>query len=68
MEEGVGDEKDDNTEILDEKKKAKDPDVTPPVDMEEGVDDDKMTVLKYLMREKRQNAQMSLLLMIWRKV
>ena len=33
MEEGVCDEKDDNTEILDEGKEAKFPDVTSPIDM-----------------------------------
>ena len=64
MEEGVGDEKDDNTERLDEGKEAKCPDATPPIDMEEGVGYGKMTILKDLMMKKRQNAQMSLLLLI----
>ena len=41
MEEGVGDEKYDNTERPDDEKEAKCPDVTPPIDMEDGVGDGK---------------------------
>ena len=41
MEEGVGDEKYDNTERLDDEKEAVCPYVTPPDDMEEGVGDEK---------------------------
>ena len=39
MEEGVGDEKDDNNENNEVEKEAECPDVTPPDDMEEGVSD-----------------------------
>ena len=55
-------------ERLDDEKEAACPDDTPPDDMEEGVGDEKMTIMKESMREKRQNAQMALLLMMWRKV
>ena len=41
MEEGVGDEKVDKNEWLDDEKEAKCPDVSPPADMEEGVGDEK---------------------------
>ena len=41
MEEGVGDEKDDNNERMYAEKEAKCPDVTPTDDMEEGVGDEK---------------------------
>ena len=68
MEEGVGDEKDDKNERINEVKEAEFPDGTPPNDMEEGVCEKNMTRMKKWMREKRQNAQMELLLMIWRKV
>ena len=51
-----------------EGKEAECPDGTPPDDMEEGVSEKKVDKNEKLMREKRQNAQMTLLLMIWRKV
>ena len=38
MEEGVDDEKDDNTERLDDEKEAKGPDITHPDDTEECVE------------------------------
>ena len=41
MEEGVGDEKDDKNEIIDEEKEAECPYVTPLDDMEEGVGEKK---------------------------
>ena len=44
------------------------PDGTPPDNMEEGVSEKNMTRMKEFMRKKRQNALMSLFLMIWRKV
>ena len=37
MKEGVGDEKDDKNERIDDEKEAKCPDDTPPDDMKEGV-------------------------------
>ena len=39
-----GDEKDDNTERLDDKKEAKGPGVTPTIDTEECVDDDEYDI------------------------
>ena len=68
MEKGVGDEKDDNNENKEEEKKAEYPDVTPPDDMDKGLGDKKIEKTTELTRKKKQNAQMSLLLMIWRKV
>ena len=41
MEEGVVEKQDDNNEIIDERKEAACPDVTPPDDMEEGVGEKK---------------------------
>ena len=41
MEEGVGDEKDYNTERIDDEKEAQWPYVTTPIDMEDGVGDEK---------------------------
>ena len=66
MDQGVITTKDDKNDKFHEEKDEKYPDVPSPVDMEEG--DEKMTILKDLMRKKRQKAQMSLLLLIWRKV
>ena len=66
MEEGVSERTDDKNNY--EEKEAEFPNGTPPDNMEEGVSEKKMTGIKKLMREKRQNSQMALLLMIWRKV
>ena len=52
----------------DEEKETKCPNDTPPVDMEKGVSERKNDKNEKLMSEKRQNAQMALLLMVWRKV
>ena len=41
MEKGVGDEKDDNTERLDEENESTGPNDNPHIDMEESVDDEK---------------------------
>ena len=46
MEEGVSDRKNDKNKKNDEGKKAECPEDTPPVDMEEGVSDIKMTGMK----------------------
>ena len=59
---------DDKNVRIDEEKVAACPDGTPPDDMEEGVSEKNMTRMKDFMGKKRQNALMSLLLMIWRKV
>ena len=53
---------------IDEEKVAACPDVNSPNDMEEGVSEKKMTITKDFMGKKRQNAQMSLLMMIRRMV
>ena len=66
MEVGVGDKKDDNNDRLDDEKEAACPDDTPPDDMEVGLGDEKMTRMIYLMMKKRQHAQITLILMIWR--
>ena len=51
-----------------EEKEAEYPDDTSPVDMEEGVSDRKYDKNEKMMREKRQNSQMTPPLLIWRKV
>ena len=58
MEEGISEIKYDMSEKNDEGKKGKFPDGTSPDDMEEGVSE----------RKDDKNAQMALLLMIWRKL
>ena len=68
MEEGVSEKKDDNNEKIDEGKEAECPDGTPPDDMEEGVSERKDGKNEKLMREKRQNAHMALLMLVRRKV
>ena len=67
MEEGVSDRK--MTRIKnDEEKEAECPDDTPPVDMGGGVSGRTNDKNKKMMREERQNAQMTLPLLICRKV
>ena len=68
MEEGVSERKDDKNGKIDEGKNAECPNDTPPKDMEEGVSERKDDKNEKLTSEKRQNSQMTLLLMIWRKV
>ena len=53
---------------MDERKEVECPDDTPPDDMEEVVSEIKDDKNEKTMRKKRQNAQMALLLMIWRKL
>ena len=65
MEECVGDEK---RKKIDDEIEATCPDVTPPDIMDGGVGEENMTMMKLMMMKKRQNAQISLLLLIWRKV
>ena len=67
-EKGVNDRKDGNNEKNDEEKEAECPDDTPPVDMEEGVSDIKNDDNEKMMRKRGQNAQITLPLLIWRKV
>ena len=62
MEEIVNDRKDDKNEEIDEEKEAEFPDYTSPVEIEN------MTRMEILTRKKMQNATMTLLLLIWRKV
>ena len=68
MEEGVSDRKYDKNEINDEEKEAECPYDNPKIDMEKGVSERKNDKNEKPRRKKRQNAQMTLLLMIWRKV
>ena len=68
MDKGVGDEKYDKNERIDEGKEAECPDGTPTDDMEEGVSERKYGKNGKLMREKRQNSHMALLMLIRRKV
>ena len=68
MEEGVSDRKNDRNIKNYGEKEAEFPDGNSPVYMEEGVSDRKMTRMKKLIRGKRQNAQMTVPLLIWRKV
>ena len=68
MEEGVNDINDDNNEKYDYEKEAECPYDTSPIDTEKrvrNINDDKN---EKMMRKKRQNAQMTLLLFRWRKV
>ena len=65
---GLNDRKDGKNKKYDEGKEAKCPDETPPDDMEKGVSERKNYKNEKLMRETRQNYQMALLLVIWRKV
>ena len=67
MEEGVSDRKITGMKN-DEEKEAECPDDTPSVDMEEAVSERKYDKNERMMRKKRHNAQMTLLLLIWRKV
>ena len=68
MQEGVRDIKYDKNKINDEGKESGYPDDTPPVNMEEGVSNRKDENNKKLKRGKRQSSQMTLPLLIWRKV
>ena len=68
MEKGVGDEKYDKIDRIDDEKEAECPDMTPPGDTEEGVGDEHDDKNEGNYEKKRQNARMSLLLMIRRKV
>ena len=68
MEEGVSERKGETNENNYEVKEAKCPDATPPYDMEEGVSDRNNDNNEKSIMEKRQNAQMAILLMIWSKV
>ena len=66
MEVGLGDEKNDKNDRLDDEKEAACLDDTTPADTEVGVCDEKMTRMIELMMKKSQHAKMTLLLMIWR--
>ena len=66
--EGVNDRKSDKNEKKVEGKEAEFPDDTPPVDTEEGVSGRKYDKNEKLMKEKRQTPEMTLPLLIWRKV
>ena len=68
MEVGVSDRKDDKNEKNDEEKEAELPDDTTPVDMEEGVSERKDDNNERMIKKKRKNAHMKLVLLIWRKV
>ena len=68
MQEGVSERIDDKNEKKVEGKEAECPDCTPPDDMEEGASEKKDDRNEKMVREKRQNSQMTLLLMIWRQV
>ena len=68
MEEGVNDIKYDQNFKYHKEKEEEFPDDTSPVDTEEGVSDRKDDNNEKITREKRQNAQMTLPLLIWRKV
>ena len=68
MEEGVIDIKDDSKEQNDEWKEAECPNDTPPDEIEEIVSDRNDEKNENMMREKRQNSRMKLLLLIRRKV
>ena len=67
MEEDVSDKK---MTIMknDEEKEAECLDDISPIDMEECVKDRNDDINKNMMRKKSQNSQMTLLLLIWRKV
>ena len=68
MEECVGDEKDDNNNIIHDEIEVTCLDVTPPDSMDRGAAEEKDDYDDKMMMKKRQNAQFSLLLLIWRKV
>ena len=67
-EERVNDRKYNKNEKYGKEKEPECPDETSPVDMEEGVSDRKYDKNENTMRKKRQNSQMTILLLICRKV
>ena len=68
MGEGVSETRDDRNEKNYEEQDEKYPDVPSPDDMEEGVSETKDDKNENFNEEKMQNSQISVLLVIWRKV
>ena len=68
MEEGVCEKKHDKNENIIDRKEVECQDETPNNDMEEGVDEKIYEMKEKYLTEKRQNDNMTLLLLIWRNM